>query len=545
MSSQSDENAVFVDDDTGHDKVDIYSLPYGDYDTPRELRMVTYGHVPGLELVKGAKGRVVGVKCVSYNDFGAYMVNRFHFKNAEGSVTGWDGDERVSNDKGIIDLITKVGFDVFDTDKDIFNALRAIERYAEPVDVEEASNFIGFANGTYDIRDDSWHPGVDSNPTLYTIPHDYDPTHVVDKDGVMWQCLDTLACHRDGVRDLMVQVIAFCLLPTMNTREVPLLVSPGQHGKSTFLEIIMSIIGEDMVCSKSVHELCERFGLNDLRGKALNIADDEDVSVFDPAMVRRLKIMASHGRLFADRKGVNGVEFRIIQRIIIASNAMPRTTMRDANNGLWDRLVLVPFDADFSDTGTVKRDPAMAAKLKSEDAIADAISLALGAIREIRDNGWRLVQTDESTKRNREAREMSDNVLAWLGDEACDVFGYDEHTNPLALVGCPVKDAYEMYSRYCKRCNMKPAGLASFSSLVTEHCRELSHETTRQRARLVPNGPQARYKLFWDGENVPSFIIYIQFDPFKVQTAPPDGIARIDRATGVAVTSSEPVSVED
>lgn len=526
---------------TGWDDVDIYSLPYGDYGTPRELRMATYPHVPGLEVVKSPKGRSVGVKCVNLNDFGAYMTERFRLKNANGSVTGWethedeDGNEvrrRISNENDIIDLITKVGFDVFDTDRRINDALRAVERSAKPVDAREAANFVGFANGTYDVRDDSWHPGADSNPTLYTIPHDYDPGRVVDRDGVMWRFLDTLSCGREDVRSLMCQVFGLCMVSCLSTRETPLLVSPGQHGKSTFLEVINAMMGEDLVSSKSVHELCNQFGLDSLRGKAVNVADDEDVSVLKTAQVRRLKIIGSHGTLFADRKCIKGVEFRTSQTLVIASNASPRTTIRDANNGLWDRLVLIPFDADFSNLSKTKRDPDMVAKVTSEDAILDAIALGIEAVPLMRDNGWRMTATGDSLERTLEMRMASDSVLAWVRDEVSIIMGTD-YDDPKLLDGVFVCEAFLAYRNYCSRANCQACSMTAFST----HVRELNPHLNSYKVRWKMCGSASSTSQVFTScpkGNPPSILYRMQFDcgPGVPQNAAPVGCFYFNRLSG-------------
>lgn len=514
---------------------DLYQTPYLDINIPEIARYDNYEGIPGISVKKTQKGVPTGVTCSNYNAFAQYMVRRFDFKNADGSVFGWDGDHRIAGDAAIDKVITQIGFDVFDTYKTISEALQAIEREARHMDVTEASHFIGFKNGTYDVLTDTWTEGATSNPTLYTIPHDFDPQHKVDPDtSIMYQCLWTLACGRQSVFDAMCQVIGFAMSSVLETREVPILVSPGQHGKSTFLEIIMSILGDDLICNKSVHELCDRFGLNDLRGKALNLADDEDVSVLDPATVRRLKIVGSHGKLFADRKGINGVEFRVTQKLIMASNAVPRTSARDANNGLWDRLVPIPFDADFSDTGTIRRDPGMRLRLATDEAIQDAMALGIEGVKMMRENGWRIVQPEETRILNLQMRMVSDTTLAWVEDEAVDWFDYNHTDNPLALAGAIVNDVYEMYERWCRRGNVKPVAKSSFPSMLAAHCPGLV--TTKQRVCLTPGAQQTIKRIFWNGQTVPDNVYTVQFDPF-VQNAAPVGIASVDRRTGKPVAN--------
>ena len=512
-----------------------YNTIYLNLTMPEQMRMGVYERIPGLRVKRNKAGDAIAVECANYNAFGEYMVKRFKFRKCAGAISGWEGDRRIVGDDEIKRLVCKVGYDVFDTDRARDSALRAIEMYAPEIDIEEASHYIGFKNGVYDVRDGSWSDGADSKPTMYCVPHELDVNHKCPDDSIVRRFLWTLACERDDVFEMMCEVIGFCMMSSLATREIPLLVSPGQHGKSTFLELIMNIIGEDMTCNKSVHELCDRFGLNDLRSCAVNIADDEDVSVFDPGQVRRIKIIGSHGHLFADRKGISGVDFRVVQRLIIASNSVPRTTARDANNGLWDRLVVVPFDADFSDHGRVKRVPNMRALLSTDEAIADAIALGIEAIANIRDNEWRLTKSGESLARNFEMRKASSNVLAWLDDEGSSYMGYDVDVNPLALAGVCVNDAYEMYARYCHRGGVKPFGRSSFSHEVCGLCSGLTSE--RVYMKRSDREGTTRVSIFWytGDKTLPDEVMKVDFDTNGDRDSEAIGLRRVNRKSGATV----------
>lgn len=511
-------------------------LPLLGKESPRARRMELEVLTPGVSAVLGQKGVMRDVRMSNYLDFAEYFCERWQAANSDGNVMCWDEHgRRITTDEDIIALATRCAYDLMDTDDKTCLALRAIERCARKVDIREASCYIGFTNGVMDITNDTWYDDPKAKPTLYTVPHAYDPTHVVDHDGVMWKFLDKLSCHRDDVFELMCEVLGYSLMRWLGTREVPLLVSDGQHGKSTFLDVVTALVGDDNVCSKSVHELCERFGLNDLRGKALNIADDEDVSVFEPPVIRRVKIIGSHGRLFADRKGINGVTFRVSQGLIIASNSAPKMSIRDSNNGIWDRFVVVPFDENFSGVNNPDRDPDMAAKVTSEDALADALTLAVDAIRVIREHGWRLSQTHDGLAQARDMRKVSDNVLAWLDDEVEGLIG------GTSLHGFVLPNVYDAYSRYCSRTNVKPLGSAAFSS----HLKSVSDVTGYYRVRV--KGRDDRPYVYLNDEHIPDFVYAFQFESGMgiPRDAAPVGVLRQDRFTGRYDAPVRPPHVDD
>ena len=68
---------------------------------------------------------------------------------------------------------------------------------------------------------------------------------------------------------------------TLHRGEMPfnrvlLCVGSGANGKSTFLNVIRSLLGEENTESKPVHSFGERFSIADLQGQLANI--DADLS---------------------------------------------------------------------------------------------------------------------------------------------------------------------------------------------------------------------------------------------------------------------------
>lgn len=445
------------------------------YHTPIEERILVQSKTPGIKANYDAKGNFRGLTISNYLDFGAYLVNRWQIINVDGSLIATDETgARVSGDDDLIKLFTRCGRDVITTDKQSFNVLRAVEREAPRVRIEVATKYIMFKNGTYIIDTQEFRKGDFDYPALFTVPHRYNPFRTVDPDSFALKYLECIACNRDDVVRLMQQVIGFTMCPSLAKREIPILVSNGQHGKSTFVDLLTNIMGVNNTNNESLHELGGRFGMAELRGKAFNVADDEDVSLLTPDIVRRIKILGSHGSVYCDRKGISGVNMRVYQSVIMTSNSAPRTTQRDANNGIWDRCVVVPFDADFSGENNKERDAQIFEKLQNEDVIEDFIWLGMQALKDVQNNGWRLMQTQEGREQAEEMRQQSDNVLAWMKDE------FEEINGSRDLTGYSANNLYDAYTRYCGRSNTGAISNKAFTS----HLASLCPGYTRQRTRI-------------------------------------------------------------
>lgn len=451
------EGASVEDEEEERDEVDValsLNLEYvDDLSMPFEVRTSVYEHIPGVSVVREKSGAARSVVMTNYLAFASFVVRRFEIVNAEGIIFGWDGDERVVGDDEIIRLATRCGFDLLDTDKKAYDALRAIERRAPKVSLEEASHNIGFTNGVLSDIDWSFDPDPKGRPTLGTIPHEYHADRVVAPDGVLMSYLRRLSVDRADVMQLYGEVVGLCMSDSLKTREMPVAISRGQHGKSTFNKLLRHVVGEHLTSSLSAQELCDKFGKINLQGKKLNISDDEDVALLDGTGVRVLKQIASHEPTYADRKGIRGVNFRPIATMMLSSNGNFQTSIRDSNDGFWLRVVPIPFEASF-----VKSfDPDMEEKLASEDVIEDAIWYGIECLKAVKENRWRLTKLDASVAQAHEMQVANDNVLQWYEDEA-----------ECGLVGYTTSSAFESYYRWCQRANTRPMARNSFTAHVCE-----------------------------------------------------------------------------
>lgn len=115
----------------------------------------------------------------------------------------------------------------------------------------------------------------------------------------------------------------------------------GGTGKSTLLEVLTKLVGEDLVSNVLIDQFENRFMFSRMVGKYLNIGDDngerEEIS-----NIGTLKSIVTGNRVTVDRKFMQPIEVRIFAKQIFATNILPYLDFTDG--GLMRRLNIVPMN---------------------------------------------------------------------------------------------------------------------------------------------------------------------------------------------------------
>ena len=329
------------------------------------------------------------------------------------------------------------------------------------------ANYIAFKSGIYDLEYDHY---IEFSPGLVItnkIDFEYNPdayNETADKT------LSKLACNDKNIRMLLEEVIGYTLYRRNELRKSFILIGDKANGKSTFLDMIKTMLGDQNTAALDLKELGVKFKTAEMFGKLANIGDDiGDEFIADPSVFKKL---VSGDRLNVERKGRDPFDFNNYSKLLFSANSIPR--IKDKSGAVIDRLIIVPFDARFSNKDP-DYDPYIKYKLRQDDSIEYLIQIGLEGLKRVLKN--RCFTTSEKVQKELQEYEENNNPILGFFNE----IGIDEIENN------PTKDVYKKYNEYCLANSFQAMSNIEFSKKVKKH---FDFEITNKSIRGT------RYKIF-------------------------------------------------
>lgn len=332
-----------------------------------------------------------------------------------------------------------------------------------------APNMIAFRNGIYDLETDSLKPFSPDIVITNRIPWDYNPnaySELADKT------LDKIACHDEQVRTILEECIGSCFYRsnTLGGGKAFILTGEGSNGKSTFIEVLQTVLGENNYSVLDLKNLDAKFSTIMLVGKLANLGDDisdefnSDISVF--------KKIVTGNYITAQQKGQPEFQFKPFCKLLFSANNIPR--IKDRTGAAQRRLLIIPFEAKFSKTDA-DYDNTIIFKLKAQESIEYFIRIGIEGLKRV------LLNSDytSSTKVDKELEEYrisNDPVLSFIEEVGVD-----------SIENEPTKDVFLHYSAYCVQNGFKPLSNIVFSKQI---CRILNFGTKQKKVQ------NRKYQIF-------------------------------------------------
>ena len=203
------------------------------------------------------------------------------------------------------------------------------------------AKYIAFNNGVLNIETNEF---MNFSPNIIItnkINFNYNPNAYFE---VGDKTLNKIACNDPKIRMLLEEVIGYTFYTRNELRKSFILIGDKANGKSTFLDMIKTILGDENTSALDLGELGDRFKTAELYGKLANIGDDiGDEFIANPAIFKKI---VSGDRINAERKGQDPFDFNPHCKLLFSANNIPR--IKDKSGAVLSRLIIVPFNAQFS-----------------------------------------------------------------------------------------------------------------------------------------------------------------------------------------------------
>ena len=308
------------------------------------------------------------------------------------------------------------------------------------------AEFIAFKNGIYNIDTGDF---MEFDPDIVVtnkINHNYNPDAYSD---IADNTLNKLSCNDSSIRSLLEEVVGYTFYRRNELRKAFILTGDKHNGKSTYIDMIARLLGEENTTALDLRELGDRFKTAELFGKLANVGDDiGDEFISNPAVFKKI---VSGDRLNVERKGQDPFNFAPYAKMIFSANSIPR--IKDKSGAVLDRLIIVPFEASFSRTDPDYA-PYIKYKLREESVMEYLIQIGLAGLRRVLDNQG-FTQNDKVQGQLKEYEQTNNPILLFLEEiDECDI------------INCQTRAVYQRYCEYCMSCNYQEMSMNEFSKFI-------------------------------------------------------------------------------
>lgn len=314
------------------------------------------------------------------------------------------------------------------------------------------ANLIAFRNGLYDVINDEFIGFTPEHIITNRIDWDYNPAAYHELTDVT---LQKMACNDKKIRNLMEEMVGYCFYRRSEIGKFFILTGEKSNGKSTFLDMIKTMLGDENTAALDLKELNERFKTAELFGKLANIGDDiGDEFVTNTGVLKKL---VTGDRLNVERKGKNPFDFNNYSKLLFSANSIPRMGKGKDSAAILRRMIIIPFDAKFSKDNP-DYEPLIKYKLREQNSMEYLIQLGLKGLRRVLINQG-FTESEKVQEQLDEYEEMNNPIIGFFKQ-------LDYETEVLHQ---PTSEVYTKYKEYCIINSIQPMSNIPFGKQIKEY----------------------------------------------------------------------------
>lgn len=309
---------------------------------------------------------------------------------------------------------------------------------------------IAFSNGLYNIADGTFRDFTPAVVITNKIPWAYNPAAHSD---LLDHTLDRLACDDVEVRALLEEMVGYCLYRRNELGKAFILIGDKSNGKSTFLHMVKSMMGNENIASLDLKELGDRFKTAELFGKLANIGDDIGDEFIANASI--FKKLVTGDQVNVERKGKDPFEFINYAKFLFSANVIPR--IKDKTGAVQRRLTIVPFDAKFTPNDVDFR-PFIKDELCEQEPMEYLIQLGLAALKRVLVNNQFTTSTRVQGQLD-EYEESNNPIIGFINEVGLEGI----ENEPSSMI-------YRKYKEYCIANSFQALSAIEFSRQIAKRC---------------------------------------------------------------------------
>lgn len=355
---------------------------------------------------------------------------------------------------------------------------------------------LAVENGLLDLRkayegdDDALRELQPEDYALNRLPVEYDPT----ADRETWYGFVGDVVESSMITTLQ-EYVGHCLHRENLFERALLLVGGGENGKSTFLNTIEAVLGDDNTTSVSPFDFGDKPSLARIHGSLANISVELEGGSLRGKNLANFKKLTGGDSIQAKRLYQGPYNFTYDGGMLFATNEVPEVPVSDDDTAFWRRWIIVHFDNQFPE-GSSKRDPTLGKRLKEPENQSAVLNWAI--------EGWgRLLEQGEFSNVAETPDKTRQQWQSW-GD-SLEYFLSNVATRDDDAPNISTHEAWGVYRHWCYENGYDHVGQAKFTNAAKD--KNLGYAGSVRTDRHAT--PRRGYKAFGavDGEENPIDVI--------------------------------------
>jgi len=352
---------------------------------------------------------------------------------------------------------------------------------------------VAVGNGILDLQkayrsdNDAIRPIEPEDYALAKLPVKYDPEQEYKK----WESFVSQVVESEKQQAIQEYVGYTLHVGEMPFNRALLCVGSGANGKSTFLNVVRTLLGEENTESKPVHKFDHENAVADLYGTIANIDADLSEGSLSKRGVAMFKRLVGDDRVDGRHLYEDSFSFKPTAKHLYACNQVPDVTkiVSDDDTAFWRRWLIVQFPTYIPPS---EQNPTLEAELTRDDALSGILNWAI--------DGWgRLMESGTFTNIETTA-ETRARWQSW-GDSTDEFLTQCVEHDPEAP-NITTGEAWQIYREWCRRKGKDHVGQRKFTNAAKASDVNLGYEK-----RVRPRGtgtPTNGYKHFGLTDDAPS-----------------------------------------
>ena len=328
----------------------------------------------------------------------------------------------------------------------------------------DSKRYVCFENGVYDRREHKLIPHSPNVRLFNKLPVCHNPNA---KCPTIDRFLSEIVKPEDVIT--LKEMVAYCLFPDYRIHKYLMLVGEGSNGKSTFLNLVIRLLGTRNCSQISLQQLCEdQFAKAHLFGKLANLFADlpskalENVGNINILSGDRITTRRMYGKFF---------DFENNAKMLFSANRVPRIEDDSVADAFFRRWLIIHFPYTFDNESERKADKNLIDKLTIPEELSGFLNEILPIYEDLALRG-RFTKDEPTAILREKFISLSDPVQTFVDDCIEETRNLDNWITKAMM--------YKVFLKFCNDKKLAPLNANAFSRRL----KKILNATTEARKMI-------------------------------------------------------------